>query len=235
MSDWIAALPMYDWLECRDETDAHWRRLRDALRGRGVNAPEALSRGDELQALWRNPRLLLAQTCWGPMEAGLARHVRVVGQPDYSAYEGGAGPHYSSVIVMRKGMAGRDVAAPGDGRALLPLDGMRGTRLAYNETLSRSGFLALIQDLREAGETIEIFSEKRETGGHRASLEAVRDGRADVCAVDCRSWALAQRFVPGLDGLRIAGWTARRLGLPYVTSPETDAETLASLRSVLLA
>ena len=78
----------------------------------------------------------------GPaMEAGLAGHVRVVGQPDYSAYEGGAGPHYSSVIVMRKGMAGRDVAAPGDGRALLPLDGMRGTRLAYNETLSRSGFL----------------------------------------------------------------------------------------------
>ncbi|MFC5583625.1 phosphate/phosphite/phosphonate ABC transporter substrate-binding protein [Nitratireductor kimnyeongensis] len=234
MRDWIAALPMYDWPECRNETDAHWDRLRDGLRAQGVDAPEALSRGDDLRALWRNPNLLLAQTCWGPMEAGLARHVQVVGQPDYSAYEGGAGALYSSAVVMRKDVTGRDVTAPLHGRALLPLDLMRDTRLAYNETLSRSGFLALIQDLKEAGEGIEIFAERLETGGHRASLEAVRDGRADVCAVDCRSWALAQRFVPGLDKLCVVGWTARRLGLPYITSHETDAETLASLRAVLL-
>ncbi|WP_292895245.1 phosphate/phosphite/phosphonate ABC transporter substrate-binding protein [Nitratireductor sp.] len=235
MSEWIAALPMYDWPECRDETDAQWRSWLDALRARGIDAPENLTRSGDLQALWRNPHLLLAQTCWGPMEAGLAEHVCVIGQPDYSAYEGGEGAYYSSVILMRKSVARCDVAAPADGRAHLPLDLMRGTRLAYNEVLSRSGFLALIQDLKEFNETIDLFAETLETGRHRASLKAVRDGRADVCAVDCRSWALAQRFEPGVDGLRIVGWTARRLGLPYVTSRKTDAETVASLRAALLS
>ncbi|WP_367714891.1 PhnD/SsuA/transferrin family substrate-binding protein [Nitratireductor sp. GISD-1A_MAKvit] len=235
MSEWIAALPMYDWPECRQDTDALWQGWRDALRGCGVDAPQALTRSGDLQALWQSPNLLLAQTCWGPMEAGLAEHVRVVGQPDYSAYEGGEGTLYSSALVMRRDGGRICLAAPPDGRALLPLDLMRGKRLAYNEMLSRSGFLALIQDLKEAGEGIDIFAEKLSTGGHRASLEAVHDGRADVCAVDCRSWAMAQRFVPGVDGLHVVGWTARRLGLPYVTSRKTDEETIASLRAVLFS
>src|SRR5690606_38327160 len=55
----------------------------------------------DLPVLWRHPALLLAQTCWGPMEAGLEPYVQVVGQPDYSAYEGGEGSFYSSAIVMR--------------------------------------------------------------------------------------------------------------------------------------
>lgn len=240
MSEWIAALPMYDWPECRQDIDAQWQSWRDALRRRGVDAPQALTRTGDLQALWRSPNLLLAQTCWGPMEAGLAEHVRVVGQPDYSAYEGGEGAYYSSVIVMRKDVAGPDTAAPDmaapeDGQARLSPDLMRGKRLAYNEALSRSGFLALIQDLKEAGEAVDLFAEKLETGGHRASLEAVRDGRADVCAVDCRSWAMAQRLVPDVGNLRVVGWTARRLGLPYITSRRADAEVLASLRAVLFS
>ncbi|MEQ9244368.1 MAG: phosphate ABC transporter substrate-binding protein, partial [Nitratireductor sp.] len=85
------------------------------------------------------------------------------------------------------------------------------------------------------GEAVDLFAGKLETGGHRASLEAVRDGRADVCAVDCRSWAMAQRLVPGVGNLRVVGWTARRLGLPYITSRKADAETLASLRAVLFS
>ncbi len=238
MSEWIAALPMYDWPECRQDTDALWQGWRDALRRRGVDAPQALTRTGDLQALWRSPNLLLAQTCWGPMEAGLAGHVRVVGQPDYSAYEGGEGAYYSSVIVMRKDVAGPDVAAsdmaaPEDGRARLSPDRMRGKRLAYNEALSRSGFLALIQDLKEVGEAADLFAEKLETGGHRASLEAVRDGRADVCAVDCRSWAMAQRFEPGVDGLRVVGWTARRLGLPYITSRRASDSVVKAVQHVV--
>lgn len=240
MSEWIAALPMYDWPECRQDTDAQWQGWRDALRRRGVDAPQALTRTGDLQALWRHPNLLLAQTCWGPMEAGLAGHVRVVGQPDYSAYEGGEGAYYSSAILMRKDVAGQemaepDMAAPEDGRARLSPDLMRGKRLAYNEELSRSGFLALIQDLKEVGEAVDLFAGKLETGGHRASLEAVRDGRADVCAVDCRSWAMAQRLVPGVGNLRVVGWTARRLGLPYITSRYAKDSLVERIReSVIL-
>ncbi|WP_295810485.1 PhnD/SsuA/transferrin family substrate-binding protein [uncultured Nitratireductor sp.] len=233
MSELIAALPMYDWPECRHEIDAQWRHLRDALRKQGVNAPEALTRGGDLQALWRSPNLLLAQTCWGPMEAGLSDYVQVVGQPDYSAFEGGAGTHYSSAIVMRADMAQKAVAAPGDGTARLPLDLMRDERLAFNEALSRSGFLALIQDIKDIAEDTDLFSEKIETGGHRMSLQAVRDGLADLCAIDCRSWAMAQRFEPDVKRLCVVGWTARRLGLPYITSFRTDARTLAALRALL--
>ena len=111
----IAALPMYDWPEVQQETDALWSQIRDALRAAGVNAPEALTRrnGDmpgvdlapdefDLPTLWRHPNLLVAMTCWGPMEMGLAEQVRVVGQTNYDGVEGGAGEEYSSAIVMRR-------------------------------------------------------------------------------------------------------------------------------------
>ena len=59
-----------------------------------------------------------------------------------------------------------------------------------------SGIIALTRELAALGETLDIFSERIESGGHRASIVAVADGRADVAAIDCRSWALAQRFEP---------------------------------------
>ena len=55
----------------------------------------------DFPTLWRHPELLLAQTCWGPMEQGLAEQVAVVGQPSYEGIEGGQGIFYSSAIVMR--------------------------------------------------------------------------------------------------------------------------------------
>lgn len=232
MSDFIAALPMYDWLECRAETDAQWRRLRDTLRENGVPAPEALTRGDDLQALWRDPRLLLAQTCWGPMEAGLQEHARLVGQPDYSAYEGGEGAFYSSVILMRAG-AGDAVPAPLDGAASIPLERLRNKSLAYNEPVSMSGILALTRHLKAMGSDLSLFSERVQTGGHRASIIAVAERKADVCAIDCRSWSLAQRFEPAAGEVQSVGWTGQRLGLPYITSRATDARLVETLRRVL--
>ena len=93
---------MYDWPERRAEVDAEWAVIRDRLRAGGVDAPQQLSRDiEEGMALWRRPDLLFAQTCWGPMELGLAEHVQVVGQPSYDGIEGGEGEFYSSAIVMR--------------------------------------------------------------------------------------------------------------------------------------
>ena len=200
MSDFIAALPMYDWPEVRAEVDAQWRRLRDALRRRGIDAPEALTRpdasvqGGDLPALWRHPALLFAQTCWGPMGQGLADHVQVIGQPDYSGCEGGEGALYSSAVVMR-GQEG--VRTPADGRPLIPVDLLRGKRFAFNSTDSMSGFLALTEDLEDMGEGLSLFSGRIVSGGHRASVRAVAERRADVAAVDCRSWATARRHEGG--------------------------------------
>lgn len=247
MSEFVAALPMYDWPQLRPQTDAYWAHIRDALRAQGVDAPERLARTNadlppvpggirdaagravvpdpatlppdefDLTVLWHHPNLIFAQTCWGPMELGLARHVRVVGQPDYSAYEGGQGEFYSSAVLMRPG-SGNSAPAPADGTAFLPLERLRRARFAYNSDDSMSGIIALTRDLAATGESLDIFAGRVETGAHRASVTAVAKGAADVCAIDCRSWDLIRRFEPSAAEVEVVGWTARRKGLPYIAS-----------------
>ena len=128
---------------------------------------------------------------------------------------------------------GDGVAAPADGRALLPLDLMRNKRFAYNSLDSMSGIVALTRDLEAVGENLAIFSERTETAAHRASVVAVAEGRADVCAVDCRSWHLARLHEPRASDVEVVGWTARRKGLPFITSVHTSADTVARLRAAL--
>jgi ABC-type phosphate/phosphonate transport system substrate-binding protein len=267
MSQFIAALPMYDWAEVRAEVDAEWARLRGLLRKADIDAPERLVRRnadmpavlggirdavgkmiapdsatlppDEFDAhvLWRHPKLLFAQTCWGPMGEGLAEHVVVVGQPDYSAFEGGQGELYSSAILMRReGKSPPSVlSAPTNGNPLVPIDRLRGRRFAYNSADSMSGIIALTHDLEALGKELGVFSERLETGGHRNSIIAVAEGRADVCAIDCRSWAMARRFEPAAKKLAVVGWTARRKGLPYITARTTSPEAVTAIRNALVA
>lgn len=249
MSAFIAALPMYDWPECRGEVDVLWAQLRQDFAAIGIEAPRDLVRrngdmpavpggirdergqvvapdpatldpgGLDLGTLWRHPALLLAQTCWGPMGLGLESEVTVVGQPDYSGFEGGEGEAYSSAILMRRGEPGAsDAPPPRDGRAIIPVERLRGQRFAYNGEDSMSGLIALTRDLAELGQTLDLFSQRAETGGHRASIVAVAEGRADVCTIDCRSWALARRFEPRAADVSVVGWTARRPGLPYISA-----------------
>ncbi len=260
----IAAFPMYDWPEARASVDAQWCELRARLADAGIDAPRELIRrnadlppvaggirdasgteiapdpasltpgGLDLQALWKHPDLLLSQTCWGPMENGLEKHVLVVGQPRYDDVEGGRGVLYSSAILMRRSVRNA-VAAPADGRAMLPLDLLRGSSFAYNGTDSMSGLIALMRDLEAMGEGPAIFSSLLETGSHRASVIAVAEGRADACAVDSRSWQLARTWEPRSREVEVVGWTALRKGLPFITSKLTPPETVERLRSVLLA
>lgn len=260
MSEFIAALPMYDWPESRAETDANWARLRDAFRIAGVDAPERLVRcnadmlpvpggirsldgailtpdparlpPDELdfRAVWLHPQLLFAQTCWGPMEQGLARYVQLVGQPSYDGFEGGHGEFYSSAILMRRSEGQPQTSPAANGSAVIPLHLLRNKRFAFNSMDSMSGIIALTRDLDALGENLGIFSQSLETGGHRASIVAVAEGMADVCAVDCRSWALAKRYEPAAADVQVVGWTKRRKGLPYITAAGASDDLLARLR-----
>ena len=249
MKNLFAALPMYDWPEIRAEVDAEWADIRPRLRAAGIDAPRELVRRnadlppvpggirdrngaviapdpatlppDELnfEALWRHPDLLFGQTCWGPMETGLSPHVRVVGQPDYSAYEGGGGELYSSAIIMRAGEGRANLPAPDDGAAIIPLDAIRDKRFAFNNHDSMSGLIGITRDLAAHGETPDgLFAGLVETGAHRASVGAVADGRADVAAIDCRSWALVRRFDAHAANVAVVGWTGRRKGLPFITA-----------------
>ena len=242
---------MYDWPERRDEVDAEWAAIRDCLRAHGIDAPDRLTRDfSDLHGLWRSPTLLFAQACWGPLQQGLLQHVQVIGQPDYSAFEGGQGALYSSAIVMRPRMDGHarpsssldgkmpgrtegGVRAPTDGRPLLPLELLRNQRLAYNSLDSMSGILAITRDLEAIGEGLDIFSRRSESGGHRQSIVAVAEGKADVAAIDCRSWDLARRFEQCAAAVEVVGWTGQRKGLPYITATTTPPDTMTAMRKAL--
>lgn len=264
MSDLFAALPMYDWPQIRAEVDAEWAAIRRALLASGVDAPERLVRrnGDmppvpggirdasgamvapdpamlppderDFPTIWQHPNLLFGQTCWGPIELGLVPNARVVGQPDYSAYEGGQGALYSSAIVMRRGKE-TPVPAPDGASPSIPLDLIRGKRFAFNSRDSMSGMLALTRDLAALGETLAMFSRQVESGAHHASVLAVAEGRADVATIDCRSWDLVRRFEPRAGEVVVVGWTGKRKGLPYITSRSTPEALVAKLSAAVSA
>jgi ABC-type phosphate/phosphonate transport system substrate-binding protein len=264
MSKFVAALPMYDWPEARGEVDAQWARLRDAFRQRGIDAPETVLRSNrelppvpggildeagrlvapdpatlppdefDLHQLWLSPALLFGQTCWGPMELGLAGHVKVIAQPNYDAFEGGQGDLYSSALVMPAD-GGQSVASPQDGRAAIPIDLLHGKRFTFNNPDSMSGLIGLTRDLEAMGESLDIFASRSESGGHRSSIIAIAEGRADIAAIDCESWALAQRFEPAAKGVRVVGWTARRKGLPYITARTMPETMIAAMREAVAA
>ncbi len=225
----VVCLPMYDWPEECAAVDALWATIR--ARTGGDLSAELARPADEsaLFALWRDPALVLSQTCWGPLSLGLLPGLRVLAQPDYSDVAGGQGPLYRSVLIGRAGIAR---AAPEGREADLPDDLLSGRVLAANARHSLSGWLALAGDL--GVDPAQRAAAVVMTGGHRASIRAVAEGRADLAAIDCRSWALAQRHEPCAAGLVVLGWTAARPGLPYVTGRLTAPGTVARLRETLI-
>jgi ABC-type phosphate/phosphonate transport system substrate-binding protein len=75
-----------------------------------------------------------------------------------------------------------------------------------------------------------------ETGGHRNSIAAVREKRADVASIDNVTFALLQRDVPWeVDCLRIVGQSAIAPALPFVTRRDISASDLQKLRDGLMA
>ncbi len=223
---------MYDWPEERETVDALWTHIRGTS---GLRLPEILTRPDTeeaLIALWRDPELVFGQCCWGPMSLGLLPGLRVLAQPDYSDVPGGRGSFYRSALVMRRADASPPAPFPVGRGSALPEVPLAGKRLATNARHSMSGWLSLSRDL--GGDPGILPARVIETGGHRASIRAVAEGRADLTAIDCRSWVLALRHEPCARDLVVVGWTAERPGLPYVTGPGTDEKTADRLRETLI-
>ncbi len=203
MTEPVASLPMYDWPELRGATDALWAALRDAMRARGLAAPERLARD---AAHWTDPDLALSQTCGLPYRERLHAQVTLIGAPDYGL-DGCPAGFYRSALVVRAEDRGRN-----------PRE-FAGARFAFNDRDSQSGWAALETALGPRSERGGL-----RTGAHRASVQAVAAGAADIAAVDAVSWRLAQAWEQAAARLRTIGWTRPAPGLPMITARGCDPE-----------
>ncbi len=185
--------------------------------------PDEVDWPSDLDVHWRDRRPLISQTCGYPLVTRLAERVQVLGAFRYVA-PGCAGILCRSFLVVRDDATGRTV------------DDFRDRIAAINDRHSYSGCHALrtlVAPLARAG---RFFAREIESGSHRHSLALLRDGRADIAAVDCISLAALQRHSPALlRGLRIIGATGPASGLPLVTSVDTPATEVRALRRALAA
>lgn len=219
----VATLPMYDWPEVADATDALWAELRSALGTAGFDAPETLARPDDPEPLWRDPNLLLGQTCGLPFALGMCGDADLVATPCHAA-EGCDGPLYRSALIVRRDGPARHLAS------------LHGRRAAINARNSYSGFATFGATIAKAAGKKPCFGEIVETGGHRASVLAVAEGRADIAAIDCVAWAFARRHDPDhAAALRVLGWTGPAPGLPLITAGGRPDDERRALRDAVLS
>ncbi len=218
----IAALPMYDYPGIAAANDALWSAIAASLRRRGVEAPATLTRGGDLAALWRDPRLVFGQTCGYPYVTGLGDAVTLIATPEY-AFAGCEGMHHRSFVVRRNG----------DPR--LSLEGFRGAIAALNGADSNSGMNLFRATVAPVAGGRPFFGAVLTTGSHRASLEAVAAGRAALAALDCVSFGLMQqRLDSGLVArVAIVGESPLAPGLPFIMSARLPEATRAAAREAL--
>ena len=216
------ALPMY--LSKRQAVLSLWEVLRTRLLQAGCGGmPRTLDWPEDLLAHWRDPQLLLGQTCGYPLTHALAGAVQLVGVFSYNA-PGCYGIFCRSQLVARTEDAGR------------PLADFRGLRVAFNSDDSQSGYNALRAAVAPLAQDGRFFAEALATGGHAASMAAVQQGRADIAAIDCVTLDGLRRNMPqALDGLCTIGQTPAYPGLPLITGQSTSAAELRALQAVLAA
>ncbi len=207
----IASLPMYDWPEVREATDGWWSGL-----SRHLGSSLKLDRSADHFAPWRSPELLFSQTCGYPYTHEFAGILRYVATPHY-AVDGCEGANYCSMILARE---------------QAPLESFRRRIAAVNTPDSMSGMLALKLVFAKFNQNGKFFAKAVQTGSHANSLGAVRDGSADVCAVDCVAIALARHYRSSLlEGLVVIARSPLVPSLPFVTR----AGNIAALRRGLVA
>ena len=218
----IVSLPMYVLPQLVAATDAWWQGLARAFRAEGIDeVPDQLDvTGDRFQH-WASLDLLLSQSCGYPLRNDFAGYLRPVATPCYRA-DGCDGPTYLSHIVVAEDNTAGSIADLFGGRA------------AINGWDSQSGMSALRAVVAPHHRDGKFFSEVVVTGNHRASMAAIREGRADVAAIDCVSHAMAARHAPvHLQGLRILMASPAVPSLPYVTALIRNDDTVARLRAGL--
>lgn len=220
MTSRAVSLPMY--LANKEAVSALWVLLRQRLDRAGLmHLAQELTWPQDYHAHWRETDLLLSQSCGYPFTDDLAGKVQLVGCFAYAAPQCD-GIQCASVLVARQE------------HAPLKAEEFRGMRAAFNAPNSQSGYNAFRAWAAPLALGGRFFSSAMETGGHSASVLAVRTGRADLASIDCVTYAELGRYTPqATEGLDIVGTTPTYPGLPLITSNATSAADIAILRTAI--
>lgn len=130
-------------------------------------------------------------------------------------------PIYFSDVIVRRDSSFTD------------FNSLRGSRWAYNEPLSQSGYGIVRQKLVEMGETAGFFGEVVESGFHQRSIRLVQTGEIDASAIDTQVLDVAMRDHPQLrEKLRVIDALGPSTIQPVVASGSLPAALRADLTSV---
>ncbi len=219
----VASLGMYDHPGQRAANDALWSAIARHLRRLGIAAPAALDRDRPVEAIWRDPALLIAQCCGYPLVADPDLSLRVIARPHYGLPDCPPGHHDSRILVRVNDQA-------------TTLAGFAGRRVAINAPLSNTGANLLRAAVAQVAPPDGFFGTTIVTGSHRASIDAVAGGQADIAAIDAVTAAVIARDDPAaLLGLRELARTPRAPNLPFVTARTTPRAVVLALREALHA
>lgn len=217
----VASLGMYDHPGQRAANDALWAAMSDHLQRHGIAAPSTLDRDRPVEAIWRDPALLFAQCCGYPLVTDTELALRVVAMPHYAVPDCPPERHFSRILVRAD-----------DPATTLPE--CAGRTVAINAPLSNTGVNLLRAAVAHVSSPDDFFGPAITTGSHRASIDAVANGRADIAAVDAVTHAVVARDEPAaLAGLRELATTPRAPNLPFVTARATPPWVVAALRDAL--
>lgn len=174
-----------------------------------------------LPALWQDPQLLVAQTCGYPLMTLLKGKVRLIGRPRYELPDSAEGQH-CSLLMARADDPRQELAA------------FAGSRGVVNGPDSNTGMNLLRHSVAPLQRGGRFFSSLEASGGHRESLRWLREGRADLAAIDCVTFAyLARDANHEVAGLRTIARSVACPTLPYITSIDLNAEEAEAVRTAM--
>ncbi|MFJ2481883.1 phosphate/phosphite/phosphonate ABC transporter substrate-binding protein [Pseudomonas sp. NPDC087598] len=174
-----------------------------------------------LPELWLSPDLLLTQTCGYPLMTALRGEVRIVGRPRYELPDASAGNH-CSLILSRADDPRKSLAD------------FRSSRGVINSDDSNSGMNLLRHRLAPLQQGGRFFASVGISGAHRESLRWLREGLADLAAIDSVTYAyLAHYAADEVSGLHVVGRSALSPTLPFITFAGASDEQVEQLRQVM--
>ncbi|MEJ3663758.1 PhnD/SsuA/transferrin family substrate-binding protein [Pseudomonas fragi] len=217
MSGRYAELAMYVAPQQVSQANEQWlTRILELLQ-----QPRGDARGLDSLALWRSAHLLLSQTCGYPLLTQLRGQVQVIGRPQYEWSDSSGGEH-CSVIVSRDADPRRDLGA------------FAGSRGVINDLHSNSGMNLLRHRLAPLQRGGRFFASVAVSGAHRQSLRWLREGWADLAAIDSVTFAYLARYAPAeVAGLRVVARTASSPTLPYITALNAGPDGAERIRQAM--